>query len=199
MGKYGRTTYLSFIQRIGDGYVILEDWLVDADDNRIREITDEVDNYLSGSENLGNHKQKKRIIPAYIGTTIDASLFGNDEAYKAYHTDYVYAGSSGNVEVSEAGTKIYRYFYPVLDVNAEINDKSKENANKVATFSVFVNGKAVRLWTSDYCAGVPCGAAYEIRQIHTMNGYEYIDDGSSVGQMGDERTQISLKFEKTKN
>ncbi|SFP80428.1 Listeria/Bacterioides repeat-containing protein [Butyrivibrio proteoclasticus] len=199
MGKYGRTTYLSFIQRIGDGYVILEDWLVDADDNRIREITDEVDNYLLGSENLGNHKQKKRIIPAYIGTTIDASLFGNDEAYKAYHTDYVYAGSSGNVEVSEAGTKIYRYFYPVLDVNAEINDKSKVNANKVATFSVFVNGKAVRLWTSDYCAGVPCGAAYEIRQIHTMNGYEYIDDGSSVGQMGDERTQISLKFEKTKN
>ena len=29
-----------------------------------------------------------------------------------------------------------------------------------------------------------------------MNGYDYIDDGSSIGEMPDEKISISLQFEK---
>ena len=196
MGKYGRSTNLNFVQRSGNSYVLLEDWLIDSDGNRVREITDEVDSFLSGSDNSGNNKQQKRVIPVNSGAVFDVSLLGNDESYKAYHTDYVYVGSSGETEILETGMKVYRYFYPVLDVNAEINGKHSGNAKNVATFSVFADGKAVRLWTSDYCAGIPCGATYEIKQMHTMNGYEYIDDGSSIGEMPDEKISISLQFEK---
>ena len=201
IGKYQRTVRLNFKQRSGDSYVSIEDWVVDKDNNRIREITEEVDSYLSSENNQRNYTLQPRIIRASQGEVIDASLIGNDETRKSYSTVYDYIGSSGEILVEGNNTTIYRYFYPVLDVNGLINGKDRGNLGETV-FSMFVDGKLVKYGVDDFCQGVPFGSEYEIRNLRLADGYEYIEDEENEennlsGVMGDEYKSVRLTINST--
>ncbi|WP_026520079.1 hypothetical protein [Butyrivibrio sp. FCS006] len=192
MGSYARTMRLKFVPREGDSYVTIEDWLVDAHDNRIRQITDETDAYLTAGKSSKGYTLQPRIIRAQSGDVLDPALFGNDEERKSYSDVYDYVGASGETTVEGNNTVLYRYFYPVLDVNGLIDGNLKGNLGDVATFSVYVDGRRVDSDLNDFCDGVPCGSKYEIRDIEVADGYEYVDEGVTAGVMGDEVTSMQL-------
>lgn len=194
IGKYKRSLYLKFIPRSGDAYVTIQDWLVDKNNNLVREITDEVDTFLSADKSRQKYTLQPRVIKANIGDTIDPALFGNDDRARSYADDYVYAGASDSLVIEGTTTTIYRYFYPVLDANAIVDGESRGNTIGVATFSIFVDGRYVDSNIEDFFDGVPCGSTYEIRRISVEDGYEYVDEGLSSGVMGDETTSVFLTF-----
>ncbi len=191
-----RNLFLRFETRTGTEYVILEDWIVDAEGNRIREITDEVDAYLSSDSNKGVNKRQSRILKAEAGTAIDAGLFGNDEDRGAYSMNYMYVSSSGKSVVLAGGIKIYRYFWPVLDVNGVIDGQQSTNTADVAIFNVYVDGVLTKINTADFCQGVPVNSQYEISMVRPQNDYKYTEDEFSTGLMPDEFTAVRLTLDK---
>ncbi len=193
MGNYARKIVLNLSTRTGDSYVVIEDWVVDIDGNRIREITDEIDAFLSAGNSGRGFSTQNRIIKVSLGETINPAEFGNDISVKAYSSDYVYGDASESVTVSESGMKIYRYFYPVLDINGSV-DGSGKNLNGIATFNILVNGELVGYQVSDYCYGAPVGSTYEIRRVRTTDGYKYVETDSKKGSVLDERTTVVLDF-----
>ncbi|WP_026527960.1 hypothetical protein [Butyrivibrio sp. VCD2006] len=197
MGIYSRQLPLRFTERTGDTYVIVEDWLVDKNNNRVREITSEVDAFLKSGGSKNGFSLQPRSIRVNISDTVDAGIFGNDKRTMSYAYEYVYAGASEKKVIEAEGTKIYRYFYPVLNVDALVDGEHIESTTDIALFDVYVDGYYRGSNLSDFYSGVPCGSEYEIRRIRTNLEYEYLDIGISRGIMSDELEKLELKFEST--
>ena len=119
---------------------MVEDWVVDKDKNRIREITSEVDAFLKKGGSKNGFSLQPRSIRVNLSDTVDAGLFGNDKRANSYASKYVYAGASDEIIVEAGGTKIYRYFYPVLDVNSSVDGEHIGNTSGIACFDVYVDG-----------------------------------------------------------
>ena len=98
-------------------HVSCQDWLVDSEGNLIKDITSEVDKFLKDGNSSKKYKVQDRTIEAKAGEKINATKWGKDTSYKAYSDQYMYIGSSGEVKLKDDETVVYRYFYPVLDVN----------------------------------------------------------------------------------
>ncbi len=198
MGIFRRPVPLRFHERTGDSYVIFEDWLVDKDNNRVREITSEVDNFLKSGESKNGFTLQPRSLRVNLNDNFDPSLFGNDERIGSYANEYAYAGASDKIVVETDGTKVYRYFYPVLDVNAAVDGEFRRNMKGVADFSLYVDGYYQGSRLKDFYRGVPCGSVYVIKNIRTGINYKYIRTGASVGIMPDEASDTKLEFESIK-
>jgi hypothetical protein len=123
-------------------------------------------------------------------------MFGNDIRPRSYEDDYVYAGASEVVTVEGDTTVIYRYFYPILDVNAIINESTDSlgNTNGVALINVYINGRCKQYRKTDFFDGVPYGSEYEIKVVETQDGYEAVEEVYS-GVMEDEATSVILEFD----
>ncbi len=206
MGDYKKEVRLRFDDREGGAYVIVEDWIVDNAGNRIKNITEEVDAFLSAGKSRQKYTVQQRLFKARVGDTIDPKLFGNDDSIRSYEDAYVYAGASEKVTLEEGTTTIYRYFYPVLDVNGliiETNAKTEEtieqgvgNTSGIATFSVYVDGRLKKYRAEDFYDGVPYGSEYEVKVLETGIGYELVEDDYS-GTMEKDAVSLSLQFNKT--
>lgn len=195
VGNYKKSVHIRLESRSGDDYVVLEDWVVDKNGNRVRNISEEIDTFLTAGNSAIGYKLQDRNIKVSNGERIDAGLFGNSEKRKTFSGKYVYVGSSGVMSAIVDGNIMYRYFYPVLDVNGIINDELKGNVNKVAVFNLYVDGKLEKMHVSDFCSAIPCGSKYEIGNIVTRDGYKYEPEDNVTGVMGDEPTSVELKFE----
>ena len=199
-GKIGtgkRLVGLAFDSRKGDATVKVEDWIVDKNNNKIKEITNNVDAFLGAGKSRMKYSAQPRTLKANAGEVINPSLFGNDKNPKAYEDDYVYAGSSEAVTV-QGDTTVYRYFYPVLDVNALVDsDNSIGNVSGIAKFSVYVDGKSDINEAEDFCGGVPYGSQYEIKNIKPKAGYELLKATYS-GIMGETESFVDLRFKSAK-
>ena len=194
VGKHKREEQLHFETRSGSAYVTIEDWVVDTNNNRITEITDKVDAFLAADKSRQKYTLQPRIIKADAGDVIDPSLFGNDESPRSYEDAYIYSGASEKVTVEGSGTTIYRYFYPVLDVNALLDgENQKGNTIDIATFNVYVDGRLKGFNKEDFYDGVPCGSEWEIRRINVLEGYELVTD-EYLGVMGEEADAVDLEF-----
>ena len=196
MGAYKRELNLAFTERTGNYYVMVEDWVVDRNNNRIMEITETVDSFLQKSKSSNNNKVQNRAIRVSAGETIDPSLLGNDPDNKAYASDYVYAGASGTVTVEDSNVVVYRYFYPVLNVKVRVGEgKAKANASKIASYSVYIDGKYDVIGTTSYTGGVPYGSKYEIKFVKPKAKYNLVE-GDYSGIMDENRATLEILFEK---
>ncbi len=196
MGTFNRQLKIKFTKREGDCNVVIEDWVVDKDNNRVKEITDLVDSFLIAGSSSQSYVMQSRIIKTDLGDTIDPAMFGNDIRPRSYEDDYVYAGASEVVTVEGDTTVIYRYFYPILDVNAIIDESTDSlgNTNGVALINVYINGKCKQYRKTDFFDGVPYGSEYEIKVVETQDGYEAVEEVYS-GVMEDEATSVILEFD----
>ncbi len=186
-----------FTAREGNCKVTCEDWAIDAAGNKIKNITAEVDKYLFDGKSKKEYPVLKRTVFFKKGDVVSGELWGNDNSKGAYSGGYVYVASSNEVPVDEKGATVYRYFYPMLDVNGILNDENLKNTSKVAKFSVYVDGEPVVENAADFFEGVPCGAEYTIKNIETEAGFELMQDNYS-GVMGEAGNYIELKFRSKK-
>ena len=195
MGTFNRQLKIKFTKREGDCNIVIEDWVVDKDNNKVKEITDLVDSFLMAGSSSQGYGIQPRVIKAGVGDIIDPALFGNDARARSYENGYVYAGASEVIAVEGENTVICRYFYPVLDVNAIIDDSTdvKGNSSGVAIFNVYVDGKLIKYRKTVFFAGVPYGSEYIIRIVETESGYESVEDEYS-GVMEDEALSLELEF-----
>ncbi|WP_022764587.1 hypothetical protein [Butyrivibrio sp. XPD2006] len=178
--------------------VICEDWLVDKDGNLISNITSDVDKFLKAGNSAKDYKVVDRTMQVKYGSKINPSKWGNDKGYKAYSDKYIYIGNSGDTKVSENGTRVFRYFYPVLDVNYLLDGGSCKDAGvndaDVALFDLYVDGEVVKERISDYCSSVPCGSTYQIKPCWVGVEYLSMDDEDITGTMGTDRINVDLSF-----
>jgi hypothetical protein len=170
---------------------------VDASGNKIKNISAEVDKFLVDGKSKKEYPALKRTVFFKKGDVVSGELWGNDNSKGAYSSGYVYVASSKDVSVDENGATVYRYFYPMLDVNGMLNDESLKNTSKVAKFSVYVDGEPVAENAADFFEGIPCGSEYTIKNIETEAGFELLKDNYS-GVMGDTGNYIDLKFRSKK-
>jgi len=182
-----------FMTREGNCKVTCEDWVIDASGKRIKEITSEVDKFLAEGKSKKEYHSLGRNVNFSKGDIVSGELWGCDNSKGAYSSGYVYVSSSKGVSVDEKGAKVYRYFYPVLDVNGELNDEVLKNTSKIAKFNVYVDGKVVAENIADFFEGVPYGSEYEINDIKTETGYELLKDEYS-GVMGTVENCVDLRF-----
>ncbi len=175
-----------------------QDWVIDNNGNLVKEITDEVDQFLEDGKSSGNYKYIERAQQSVKGTTVNASIWGKDRAYRAYCLDYVFVGTSGDVEINRDETILYRYFYPVLDVNCLIDEELLPSMNfegsDVAKFDLVVDGKKVASDESDFCSGVAVGASYKILVKDVNKKFSYAFSSNNTGIMGDVRNDVDISF-----
>jgi uncharacterized repeat protein (TIGR02543 family) len=190
---------ISFRQRTGDSFVRVEDWVVDSHGNLIKEITDDVDNFLVSGGSSRKYQRQDRNVIVSLEEMVDPAMFGNSIAVGAYSNSYVYAGASGRVMIDASGKTIYRYFYPILDINAQVGESKLGSANDIATFSVYADGKLAKIPLNknlpeeeqkdkarevvDFCYGVPANAEIEIKKIRTERAYTFLSDEPVVDIM----------------
>ena len=181
-----------------DLFYSCQDWVIDNEGNPVKEITSEIDNFLRDGKSSKDYKAVDRTQKTRKGATVNAAAWGDDGSYCAYSIEYVFVGTSGDVQIERDGTIVYRYFYPVLDVNYLLDGESTSsyglNDMDVARFDLVVDGEKVASGVSDYCAGVAIGASYEVvvREVNTR--FEYEASKADMGIMGDKRNNISLSF-----
>jgi uncharacterized repeat protein (TIGR02543 family) len=174
------------------------DWVIDREGNPVKEITSEVDAFLEEGKSAKGYAVMERTQKTAKGAVVNARAWGDDGAYKAYSSEYVFVGTSGDVQIENDETVVYRYFYPVLDVNYLVDGlspaESEVEATEVARFDLVVDGKKVATDVSDYCKGVPAGSSYEVvvKNVNRRFMYEaYLTDS---GIMGDSRNNINISF-----
>ena len=177
-----------------DVVVYCEDWLIDTDGNRIKDISKLVDDYLGNDEIEKTHQPIERELYCKIGESISPSRWGDDISYKAYSDQFMYVDSSEDTTVMKDGQVVYRYFYVVLDVNISVDDEPVASDPEIGTFTLKVNGDTVASDTDDFCKGIPYAAEYEICDITPGENYVYTGPESITGTMTDIRENLVLEF-----
>ena len=124
----------------------------------------------------GNYSSRVRIGWNY---TISGSKFKEDK--RAFNCGYHFAPAQT--------TKYY------LDVNGRVSGSDVGNLSGVATFDMYINGKAVATGVTDYYQQVDAGSKYEIRNIKPTAAYAYagVSAGSLSGTVN-AATSVRLSF-----
>ncbi len=174
--------------------VTCEDWMIDSYGNRISDVSAAIDSFLKDGKSSKGYEYRERTMQCRAGEKTSAEIWGADKAYKAYSDRYSYIGSSGSVVIENDETVVYRYFYPVFDVNYRVDGEKAEDNEQVAVFSLKVDGEMIASGVSDFCRGIPYGAEYEIVDVVPMEGYRYEPSVGDSGTMTDDRLNIELMF-----
>ncbi len=185
---------IPFTTREGDFTATCKDYIANAEGKRVREITKEVDAFLRLGKSEKKYAVKERKIKVNEKDVIDGEMWGNDKSVKAYHNQYCYAGSSGNVEVQERDITVYRYFYPLLDIRVTIDGVVVQEDPELFIFDVYADDEPIATKLSAFKGGIPFGSTYEIRNIVTAEGLTYVPDESDSGIMGVKSKTVRLNF-----
>ena len=178
--------------------VICQDWVVDAKGNLVADISDEIDEFLLDGRSSQGAEYKGRALKVKAGKKVDPSVWGTSSEYKAYSNQYTYIGNSGVIKVEEDRTVVYRYFYPVLDIDYLVDGVSPSelglsNAD-IARFNLYIDGKLAYSGRYDIRKEIPCNSWYYVEVVRTSAEFEHVITEEEFGQMGLGRTNTNISF-----
>ena len=107
------------------------------------------------------------------------------------------ADLSGTIGSGETTVELKFVSTGVLDINGTVDGTYKWSLDEFVTFDVYINDSLQLDDVSDYCADLPSGARYEIRDIKAKDGYSYegAQGADLSGTIGSgTTTTVELKF-----
>ncbi len=210
-GANGKTAQYNVVVwggSIGDRYyvakwskkltVTCEDWIIDADGNLVANITNEVDSYLKAGNKKVKSRFKKRTKKVKSGDVVDPAEWGEVEEKNYYSDRYVYVGNSGEKEITEDGTVVYRYFYPYFAVNFLVDNITIKSYGvksvDLARFNLYINGEQVASNVNTFSKAVPVGTWYNLEVVWTNPKFKYQMSGSEFGKVGNDKHIAYVRF-----
>ena len=119
--------------------------------------------------------------------------------------NYTLTNAVGSPRPYDSSLTLSGFIYPgespngVLDINGTVDGAYQWSLDGFVTFDVYINGSLQLDDVSDYCADLPSGTRYEIRDIKAKEGYSYVGvQGADLsGTIGSGETTVELKFVST--